>query len=146
MWPLDVAPRGLAQPRAEISKYAPRIEVIQIHPDKIGTLIGPGGKTIRKITDETKVEINIDDSGRVSLYSSDMEMMEKAKKMVEDITAEVEVGKIYRGVVKNIMDFGAFVEILPGQQGLVHISELADYRVDTVEDVVQLGDEILLTG
>jgi polyribonucleotide nucleotidyltransferase len=144
MYILDKMDEIIAQPREQISPYAPRIEIIQIQPDKIGTLIGPGGKTIRKITDETKVEINIDDSGKVSLYSNNMEMMEKAKKMVEDITAEVEVGKIYRGVVKNIMDFGAFVEILPGQQGLVHISSLADYRVDRVEDVVQTGDEIMV--
>ena len=141
---LDRMAETLAQPREEISPYAPRIEVIQIQPDKIGTLIGPGGKTIRKITEETKVEINIDDSGKVSLYSNDMSMMEKAKKIVEDITAEVEVGKIYRGTVKNIMDFGAFVEILPGQQGLVHISALANYRVNKVEDIVQTGDEIMV--
>ena len=141
---LDKMNEALAQPRPTISPYAPRIEVVYIEPDKIGTLIGPGGKTIRKITEETKVEINIDDDGKVSMYSNNMEMMQKAKKMVEDITAEVEVGKIYRGVVKNIMDFGAFVEILPGQQGLVHISELADYRVNKVEDIVQIGDEVMV--
>ncbi len=144
LYVLEKMAEVIQKPRESISVYAPRIAIMQIHPDKIGNLIGPGGQTIRKITSETGAEINIDDSGRISIYSTSEEGIEKAKQMVEAYTAEVEIGKIYRGTVRRITDFGAFVEILPGQEGLVHISKLADYRVARVQDVVRVGDEILV--
>ncbi len=139
---LDAMTAVLAQPRPELSPYAPRIEVIKINPEKIGALIGPGGKNIRRITDTTGVQIDIDDDGTVRIFSSDKVAMEAAVKEVGMITAEAEVGKIYRGTVTGIKDFGAFVEILPGKEGLVHISELANFRVNRVEDVVKMGESI----
>ena len=126
----------IAEPRKQLSKYAPQM------PDKIGALIGPGGKNIRGITDMTGAQIDVDDDGNVKIYASNAEAMEKAKYMVEGFTGEAEIGKIYRGLVKTIKDFGAFVEILPGQEGMVHISELADYRVKNVEEICKVGDEI----
>ena len=113
-----------------------------IDPDKIGSVIGSGGKTIRSIIDETKTTIDIDNDGTVLIGSPDEESARKAIKIIEDLTKDVEVGAIYTGKVMRLMSFGAFVEILPGKEGLVHISELADYRVDKVEDVVKVGDEI----
>lgn len=137
-------------PRAELSQYAPRIITFNIHPDKIRDVIGPGGKTIKRIIDETKsadgipVKIDIEDDGRVLIASIDAEAGKKALKMIEDLTADVEVGKIYMGKVVRLMNFGAFVEILPGKEGLVHISQLAEERVAKVEDVVNVGDQILV--
>ncbi|MEW6106994.1 MAG: S1 RNA-binding domain-containing protein, partial [Bacillota bacterium] len=135
---LEVIP----EPRNELSPYAPRIIRMTIDPDKIRDVIGPGGKVIRHIIDETGAKIDIEDDGRVFIAAVDESAGAKAKKMIEDLTAEVEVGKVYTGTVTRIMNFGAFVEILPGKEGLVHISELAHTRVPRVEDVVKVGDTI----
>ncbi len=129
-------------PRPELSPYAPRMYKTQVDPDKIGTIIGPGGKTIRSITDETKTTIDISNDGTVVIGSTDAAMAEKALQMVQDLVREVKVGEIFTGKVVRIMTFGAFVELLPGKDGLCHISELEDHRVDKVEDVVKIGDEI----
>ncbi len=135
---------AIRQPRTELSQYAPRIITLQIDTEKIGKVIGPGGKVIRGIVDETGAKIDIDDDGTIHVASSDEEAAQKAIKMIEDLTAEVEEGKIYLGKVKTIVDFGAFVEVLPGTDGLVHISEIADYRVKKVTDELAEGDEILV--
>ncbi len=132
----------IREPRKELSPYAPRIIRMSIDPDKIRDVIGPGGKVIRHIIDETGAKIDIEDDGRVFIAATDEEAGARARKMIEDLTAEVEVGKTYTGTVTRIMNFGAFVEILPGKEGLVHISELAHTRVPRVEDVVQVGDTI----
>jgi len=134
--------RVLPEPRKELSPFAPRIIILQINPEKIGLVIGPGGKTIHKIMDETGAEIDIEDSGQVFITSDDVEAAQKASDMVQGIVKEVEVGEIYEGKVKKIMDFGAFVEILPHQEGLVHISQLAEGRTEKVTDVVNVGDVI----
>jgi polyribonucleotide nucleotidyltransferase len=134
----------IAQPRPELSLFAPRIIIITIDPDKIRNVIGPGGKTIKRIIDETGVKIDIEDDGRVFIAAVDGEAGKKAMKIIESLTADVEVGKIYMGKVVKIMDFGAFVEVLPGKEGLVHISQLAEQRVGKVEDVVSIGDEIMV--
>ena len=128
--------------REDLKPYAPRITTIHINTEKIGALIGPGGKNIRKITDETGVKIDIEDDGRVLISSSDGIAKDKAVAMIQAITEDVEVGKKYHGKVTRLMNFGAFVEILPGKEGLVHISDLANERVGRVEDVVKPGDEI----
>ncbi len=132
----------LDKPRAELSKYAPQVFTMKINPEKIGALIGPGGKVIRGITDRTGAQINIEDDGSVHLFTTSAEMLAKVKAEVDAVVAEVEIGKIYRGVVQTIKDFGAFVEILPGQDGLLHISEMADYRVQKVEDICKVGDVV----
>ena len=132
----------LAKERDEMSPYAPRIVTIPIDPSKIGELIGPGGKNIKRIVEESGCEINIEDDGRVLVYSMSAEGLEVAKECIEGITAEVEVGKLYRGKVVSIKDFGCFVEVLPGKDGLVHISALANFRVKKTEDIVKDGDEI----
>ncbi|MGM0395535.1 MAG: polyribonucleotide nucleotidyltransferase [Bacillota bacterium] len=134
----------ISQPREEMSPYAPRIQTLQVHPDKIRMIIGPGGKIINKIIDDTGVKIDIDDSGRVSIVSNDGEGSRKAIEMIENIIKEVEAGETYKGKVTKIMNFGAFVEVLPGKEGLVHISQLAKERVNKVEDVVSVGDEIMV--
>jgi polyribonucleotide nucleotidyltransferase len=134
--------KTLAAPRKEISKYAPRIETIRINPEKIGALIGPGGKNIKKLVEESGCEINIEDDGTVNIYSVSEEGMKIARDAITGMTAEAEIGKIYRGKVVTIKDFGAFVEFLPGKDGLVHISELANFRVKQTEDIVKMGDEI----
>ncbi|MFA5687856.1 MAG: polyribonucleotide nucleotidyltransferase [Kiritimatiellales bacterium] len=139
---LDYMESVLAKPRAEMSEFAPRITVIQIDPEKIGALIGPGGKVIRGITDTYGVQIDIEEDGTVNIFSSDAIAMASAVKAVNAITAEAEIGKLYEGTVKTIRDFGAFVEILPGKDGLVHISELADFRVGKVEDICKEGDKM----
>jgi predicted RNA-binding protein with RPS1 domain len=125
-----------------VSRYAPRITPIKINPDKIRDIIGPGGKIIRKITEETRTSIDIQDDGTVNIGSNNAENTQKAIDWIKSLTREVEAGEIYKGKVTRIMPFGAFVEILPGKEGLVHISELANYRVPTVEDVVHIGDEV----
>lgn len=130
------------KPRADISKYAPRILTTKINPDKIKDVIGTGGKTINKIIDETGVKIDIEDDGQVCIYSNDMESAQKAMKMIEIITREIEAGKIYDGVVTKIMSFGAFVDLGGGKEGLLHISKISNKRVDKVEDVLAVGDEI----
>jgi len=132
----------ISAPRSDISKYAPRIETIKINPEKIGALIGPGGKNIKRLVEESGCEINIEDDGTVNIFSVSPEGMKIAKEAITGMTAEAEIGKIYRGKVVTIKDFGAFVEFLPGKDGLVHISELANFRVKQTEDIVKMGDEI----
>ena len=141
---LDKIESTIPAPRAELSPHAPRITVIKINPEKIGALIGPGGKNIRRITEETKVSIDIDEdnSGKVSVFSNNAENLEAALREIQALTAEPEPGKIYKGKVTGIKDFGCFVEFLPGQEGLVHISELADRRVNRTDDIVKMGEEI----
>ncbi|MDP4007322.1 MAG: polyribonucleotide nucleotidyltransferase [bacterium] len=140
----DVIEKILPEPREELSSFAPRIIVLHIKPEKIGMVIGPGGKMINKIMDETGVEIDIDDSGEVFITTNDSAMAQKAADMVNGIVREVEVGELYEGKVKRIMDFGAFVEILPHQEGLVHISQLAEGRTEKVTDVVKVGDTVFV--
>src|SRR5216110_535037 len=132
----------LAAPRADLSKYAPRIVTVKINPERIGELIGPGGKNIKRIVEESGCEINIEDDGTVKIYSVSAEGMKIAREAVESMMAEIEVGKIYRGKVVTIKEFGCFVEVFPGKDGLVHISELAYFRVKQTEDIVKIGDEI----
>ncbi|MFZ9921202.1 MAG: polyribonucleotide nucleotidyltransferase, partial [Terrimicrobiaceae bacterium] len=133
---LDVMNGVLAAPRTELSPYAPRIETIRINPDKIGLIIGPGGKTIKGIVAETGAEINIEDDGSVHIYSNNGDSLKRAKEIILGMTKEITVGELYQGTVVSIKEFGAFVEVLPGKDGLCHISELADFRVNKVEDVV----------
>jgi polyribonucleotide nucleotidyltransferase len=128
--------------RAELSKYAPRMYKISIDPDKIGAVIGTGGRTIRSIIEETKTTIDVDNEGTVIIGAANEEAARKAIDIIESLTKEVEVGATYTGKVTRILNFGAMVEIAPGKEGLIHISELADYRVAKVEDVVKLGDEV----
>jgi polyribonucleotide nucleotidyltransferase len=132
----------LPAPRGEMSKYAPRIETVKVPQDKIGLIIGPGGKNIKSIVAETGAEINIDDDGSVHIYSSNGESLKRAKEIIQGMVREIGVGEIYQGTVVSIKEFGAFVEVLPGKDGLVHISELADTRVNRVEDIVKSGDLI----
>ncbi len=132
----------LAAPRAELSEWAPKIATIQINPEKIGLLIGPGGKTINRIIDEYGVQIDIEETGQVFVTSDNKAQLEKAVEYVKNLTHEVQVGEIFQGKVKRIMEFGAFVEVAGGQEGLVHISQLAPYRVNKVQDVVKLGQII----
>lgn len=132
----------LSEVRPELSLYAPRITKLTINPDKIKEVIGKGGETIRKITEETETQIDIEDSGLVMIYSEDAEKAQKAKEWIEAITAEPEVGKIYDGTVVKLMEFGAFVEFMPGREGLVHISQIADHRVEKVSDELREGDKI----
>ena len=141
---LDKMNQAISTNRPELSKYAPRIYRLKINPEKIGTVIGPGGKMIRSIVEQTKSKIDIEDDGTVLISSNDEESARKAIKIIEDLTKEVEVGAVYTGKVTRLMDFGAFVEVLPGKEGLVHISELADHRVASVEDEVKVGDEIMV--
>jgi len=134
----------LPRPRTEMSSFAPRITTILINPDKIRDIIGPGGKMIRKITEETGAQIDVEDDGRVFIAAVDQAAGQRAIDWIKGLTDEAEVGKIYRGKVVRIMPFGAFVEILPGQDGLVHISNLTDHRVERVEEVCNVGDEIVV--
>src|SRR5690242_20814734 len=135
---------AIDKPREDLKPYAPRITTIQINPEKIGALIGPGGKNIRKITDETGVKIDIEDDGRVLISSADGIAKDKAIAAIHAITEDLEVGKKYHGRVTRLMNFGAFVEVLPGKEGLVHISQLAEERVEKVEDVLKVDDQILV--
>src|SRR5437667_1369736 len=134
--------KTLGAPRKELSKYAPRIETLKINPEKIGALIGRGGKNIKKLVEESGCEINIEDDGTVNIFSVSSEGMTIARDAIMGMTAEAEIGKIYHGRVVTIKEFGALVEFLPGKDGLVHISELANFRVKQTEDIVKLGDEI----
>ena len=136
--------KALEAPRANMSAFAPRIFTMKVKQDKIREVIGPGGKTIRGIQQDCGVKINIEDSGVVTIASVDSASLEKAKEMVGRIVEEVEIGKTYLGTVRKIMDFGAFVEVLPGTDGLVHISQLAHHRVKSVADEVSEGDQILV--
>ena len=141
---LDAMAKAISEPRPTLSPYAPRIITIEINPDKIREVIGPGGKVINRITAETGVKIDIEQDGRVLIASTDEAAARKALGMIEAIVREVKVGEMYLGKVTRLMNFGAFVEVLPGKEGLVHISELADGRVGKVEDVVKVGDELLV--
>ena len=138
--------KALPESRKELNQHAPRIHQLQIDPEKIGALIGPGGKNIKRITESTGAQVNIneDNSGRVMIYTQSEASLQRCIQEIEQATAEITVGKIYRGIVKGVKEFGAFVECLPGQEGLVHISELADFRVNQTEDVCKLGDEIVV--
>jgi polyribonucleotide nucleotidyltransferase len=141
---LDEMDKALSQSRPEISKYAPKITIIHIKPEKIRDVIGPGGKTIRHITVTTGAQISIEDDGKVLIACSESEGTKRAIEMIEDIVKEAEVGKLYLGKVSRTVDFGAFVEIMPGSEGLIHISQLANERVGKVTDVVKEGDEVLV--
>ena len=139
---LDKMLQTIPEPREELSPYAPRIITLKVHPDKVREIIGPGGKMIKKIIEASDVKIDIEDDGTVYIVSPDQNNSAIAVKMIEEIIEEVEVGKTYMGTVKRLMNFGAFVEVLPGKEGLVHISQLAKERVNKVEDVVKVGDQL----
>ena len=139
---LEAMANAINAPRAELSKYAPRITTIKINPEKIGAVIGPQGKVIKGIVEATGCQIDIEDDGSVQIFSTNAEAAERAVEHIKAITAEVEVGKLYHGKVVGIKEFGAFVEILPDKDGLLHISEIAEYRVKNVEDVLKMGDEV----
>ncbi len=143
---LDIMHNAIAEPNKDLKPCAPRIKVMQIDPEKIGMLIGPGGKNIRRIVEVSGAQVDVDDDnpGRVLIYATSADSMNRAVSEVEMVTGEIEVGKTYRGIVRSIKEFGAFVECLPGKEGLVHISELADFRVNKTEDVCKLGDEIIV--
>ena len=141
---LDVIAATIPTPRAELSPYAPRITILHIDPDKLGAVIGTGGKTVRALQEECDVRIDIEDDGTIYIASTSGPAAEKAQQMIEKLTEEAEIGHIYTGRVVRTTNFGAFVEILPGTDGMVHISQLADYRVNSVEDAVRIGDEIMV--
>jgi polyribonucleotide nucleotidyltransferase len=133
---------AIDKPRAQLSPFAPRVLILQINPEKIREVIGPGGKVINQIIDECGVSIDIEDSGKIFITAEKESAGEKALSWIKNITREVMVGELFQGRVTRILNFGAFVEILPGQEGLVHISQLANYRVAKVEDIVKIGDMI----
>jgi polyribonucleotide nucleotidyltransferase len=139
---LEKMEQTISASRPELSKYAPRMYKITIDPAKIGAVIGTGGRTIRSIIEETKTTIDVDNEGTVIIGATNEESARKAIDIIESLTKEVEVGAVYTGKVSRILNFGAMVEIAPGKEGLVHISELADYRVAKVEDEVKVGDEV----
>jgi len=141
---LDKMGEVLGQPRPEISRYAPRILTMQIPVDKIRDVIGPGGKMIRSIVEKTGAKIDVEDSGRISIATANGEAADQAMQMIRDLTAEAEIGKSYLGTVSRIVDFGAFIEIFPGTDGLLHVSEIADYRVRDVRDELKEGQQILV--
>jgi len=141
---LDVIEATLSKPRATLSPYAPRMTIMHVDPDKLGAVIGTGGKTVRALQDECGVRIDIEDDGTIYIASTSGPAAQKAQQMIEALTEEPEIGRIYTGRVVRITDFGAFVEILPGTDGMVHISQLADYRVNSVRDVAEVGDEIMV--
>ena len=144
MYIMDKIFEEISEPRPELSKYAPRYVSMRIDPDKIRLVIGPGGKTINKIVEETgaKIDISEEDPGLIMIYSASQEGADAAKAQIEFLTKDVEVGEIYMGKVMRIMSFGAFIEILPGKEGLLHISKMAKRRIDKVEDVMNIGDEV----
>jgi polyribonucleotide nucleotidyltransferase len=141
---LDEMNRAIAAPRSAISQYAPRIISIYIHKDKIRDVIGPGGKMIRSITERTGCKIEIQDDGRIDIASTDEVAAQKAVEIIKELTAEAELGKIYVGKVVRVVNFGAFVEILPGVEGLLHISEIDERRIGEVRDVLDEGHEVLV--
>jgi len=134
----------ISQPKPAISPYAPRIFTLHINPEKIRDIIGPGGKVIKDITSKTDTKIEIDDSGRVDIFSPDEDHAKLAVDMIQSLTKELELGRVYSGKVAKIMDFGAFVDFPTGESGLVHISQLSNERVQNVRDVVKEGDEIIV--
>ncbi len=140
----EIMLKQIAKPREEISQYAPKIINLTINPDKIRDVIGTGGKVINKIIAETGVKMDIEDDGRVFIYSTDTEGAKKALKMVEDITREIEVGGIYEGTVTRIMPFGAFIDLGAGKEGLLHISKISKERINKVEDLLHIGDKIMV--
>jgi len=139
---LNEMAKAITKERPELSKYAPKIVTIKINPDKIRDIIGPGGKTIRSITESCGVKMEVQDDGTVNIASNDNQKVQNAIAIIESLTQEAVVGKLYRGVVKRLVDFGAFVEILPGTDGLVHVSQISDARVNNVRDVLSEGDEV----
>jgi polyribonucleotide nucleotidyltransferase len=141
---LDIMEKALPSPRAEMSPYAPRILILHIHPDKIREVIGPGGKIIKRITEETGAQIDIDDTGEVRIAAVNREGGKRAEELIRNITEDPEVGKIYQGKVRSVVTFGAFVEILPGRDGLLHISEIEHHRVARTEDVLNVGDLVMV--
>jgi polyribonucleotide nucleotidyltransferase len=141
---LDKMTEVMPEARPDMSDFAPRITTIKINPEKIREIIGKGGSMIRKIQEETGTEINVEDDGSVEIAAISGENSRKAIQWIESLTRDVEIGALYLGKVTRIMGFGAFVEILPGKEGLVRIGELADYHVPTVEDVVSVGDEVMV--
>ena len=144
LWILEKMASVIAMPRAQLSTHAPRIITIRINPDKIREVIGPGGKVIRGIIEKTGANIDIEDDGRINIASADEQAARAAIELIRGITAEAEIGKIYRGKVKKITDFGAFVEIMPGTDGLVHISQIAEQRIKSVSDVLKEGEEVMV--
>src|SRR6185369_13182000 len=141
---LDVMLAALAEPRAELSEYAPRMVSLKINPEKIGALIGPGGKNVRGIQDRLGVKIDIQEDGTVFVAGPDAASVSLGVDEVRGLTEDAEIGRIYTGKVTRIEPYGVFVEFMPGRDGLVHISQLADYRVESIEDEVSLGDEIMV--
>ncbi len=134
--------KGLSEPRTEVPEHAPKIFSLQINPDRIRDIIGPGGKIIKGMTAEFGVKIDVEDSGKVSIFAPNGKVGEAVTARIKDMTEEAEIGKIYTGTVQKIVDFGAFVQILPGIDGLVHISELENRRVNKVTDVLKEGEEV----
>ena len=141
---LEIMKQALAEPREELSEFAPRIITIQIHPDKIRDVIGPGGKIIRAITEETGAKIDIADDGTVLIATADGEAAQAAVERIRALTAEAEIGETYMGTVNRIVDFGAFVEIFPGVDGLLHISEISDRRIRDVRDELKEGQQVMV--
>jgi polyribonucleotide nucleotidyltransferase len=136
--------KAIPEPRPELSPFAPRMTTIKIDPEKIGAIIGPGGKTIRAIQEECDVKIDVEDDGTVFIAAVEGPAAEAALERVRELTQDVELGEIYTGKVVRVADFGVFVEILPGKDGMCHVSQLADFHVARVEDVAELGDEIMV--
>ncbi len=136
--------KALETSRQELSPHAPRIEIMQINKDRIRDIIGPGGKVIRSIVEQTGVKIDVEDDGTIHLYSPDMQALKHARRLIDNIVEEAVEGRVYRGKVRKIMDFGAFVEIIPGTDGLVHISNIANERIRRVDDVLREGDEVIV--
>jgi polyribonucleotide nucleotidyltransferase len=141
---LDKMRAAIERPRAELSPYAPRFVTIKIRPEKIREVIGPGGKVVRGLQEQTGTKIDIEDDGRVTVFASDAAAVQRAVSMIQDITREVELDRIYLGKVKKIVDFGAFVEVIPNTEGLLHISQIAETRIRSVQDVLSEGDEVLV--
>jgi polyribonucleotide nucleotidyltransferase len=139
---LSIMNKTIESPKEDLSEYAPKIITMKIDEEKIGAVIGPGGKMIKSITEQTSSDVNIDDDGKIMIYGKTQAQAEEAEKMIKMIVEDPEVGRVYNGVVKRIMDFGAFVEILPGKEGLVHISKLSRKRINAVEDVLEMNQEI----
>jgi polyribonucleotide nucleotidyltransferase len=133
---------AIAAPRPDISIYAPRIIILNINPEKVGEVIGPAGKIIKKIISQTGAKIDIEEDGKILIASTDMSAAEAAKQMILDLTAEAELGKVYTGKVVRVEEYGAFVEIMPNLVGLLHISEVAPYRINSIHDALHLGDTV----
>jgi polyribonucleotide nucleotidyltransferase len=144
MFILDKMAAVLGSPRQEMSPFAPRINIITIHPDKIREVIGPGGKVIKKITEETGCQIDIEDTGEIRIASTNAEGGRRAEELIRNITEDPEVGRVYQGKVRSVVNFGAFVEIVPGRDGLLHVSEIDWGRTERVEDVLNVGDMVMV--